>query len=101
MFGCAALPELPKPRSSAAGVDSCAVAVMVAFWGPSAIPSATAKTLNVAELCPAGITTETGTVASVVSLLLRLTVRASEVSPLTRVTVPTAVEVGPLPSRIE
>ena len=56
---------------------------------PSTTASSTAATAKVAELWPAAIVTVVGTVASVVSLLARLTVTAEVVGPC-RVTVPVA-----------
>src|SRR5271157_2135030 len=51
-----------------------AVAAIVAFWIPSMFVSAAMAMANEADVCPAGIVTAAGTVASPVSLLERLTI---------------------------
>src|SRR5262245_18725860 len=51
-------------------------AVIVTVWVPSRKVSSTDAIGNVADVCPAGMVTDAGTVASLVSLLLRLTTSA-------------------------
>ncbi len=71
--------------------------MIVTDWGPSRSESSTAAMANCADAWPAGMTTEAGTVASVVSLLRKVIVRDSEVLIFTRVTVPVVAE-GPADS---
>ena len=56
-----------------------AEAVIVTCWLPSAMESLVAVAMNVMELAPAGIVTEIGTVAAVLSLLRRVTTSACAV----------------------
>ncbi len=60
-------------------LNPVAEAVIVTVCVPSTIASSTAAKVTVTEDCPAGIVTVAGTVASVVSLLDRFTVRAAVV----------------------
>jgi hypothetical protein len=71
------------------GVRPAALAVSRVVCVPSATVSSTGVTGKVAEAEPAGIVTLVGTVAAVLSLLLRRTRKSAVVAPL-RVTVPTA-----------
>ena len=64
-----------------------AAAEMVTVWSPSARASSWAVTVKVTEASPAGISTVTGTVASLVSSLVRFTVRAALLSTVLRDTV--------------
>ena len=74
--------RLPVPLAS-----PVAAAVTVKVWSPSATVSSTAVIVNVADGWPAGMTTLAGTVASLVSSPVKVTVSSAVVSVL-RVTVP-------------
>ena len=70
-----------------------AEAVIVTVWLPSLIPSLIPVIVKVAEVCPAAIVTVLGTVASVVLLELRVTIKSLLVLVL-RVRVAVAVPVS-------
>ena len=82
---------------SLALVNPASEAVIVTSCVPSTSPSSTASIEKVTDASPAGIVTESGTVASVVSSLDRLTTSSFAVSVL-RVTV---AVVAPAPAASE